>query len=187
SLPSSEAEGTPQAASNSQHTGLLTSARPGANRQQSLSPSIRRSPVNRLKERTADRQGRGRGSSRRDNSPSEARQADSGDSPPLGTASFGTRPARTKQSVRTSDPRRPNVSPREMRLRALEEQVQALRDQLQETKSRLNETQSENERLRYLFGETDSPQLSQLRKCLTAAEADIIKQQREMDVIRQEL
>ncbi|KAH7691187.1 hypothetical protein AAVH_40301, partial [Aphelenchoides avenae] len=34
-------------------------------------------------------------------------------------------------------------------------EVQALRDQLQETKSRLNETQSENERLRYLFGETD--------------------------------
>ncbi|KAH7727160.1 Protein kinase domain containing protein [Aphelenchoides avenae] len=117
SLPSSEADGTLQAVANAQHTGLLTSARPGAN------------PVTRPNEGTADRQGFGRGSSRRDNSLSEARQTDSGDSPLFGTASFDTRPGRTKE--------------------------QDLRDQLQETKSLLKETQSENERLRSLFEDTD--------------------------------
>jgi serine/threonine protein kinase len=88
SLPTGVAEGAPQAASNLQLAGLLTSARPAANRQQSSSPSIRRLPATHLKETT--------GSSRKDNSPSKARPTDAGDPPPLGTASFDTRPARTK-------------------------------------------------------------------------------------------
>lgn len=65
-------------------------------------------------------------------------------------------------------------------------QVQTLRDQLQETKSLLTETQSENERLRNLFNSNDPEELNKLRKCLTAAEQDVIKRQAEMDFLRRQ-
>uniref|UniRef100_A0A914DMB0 PH domain-containing protein n=1 Tax=Acrobeloides nanus TaxID=290746 RepID=A0A914DMB0_9BILA len=95
--------------------------------------------------------------------------------------------SKKQRSSARSSGRQSSASPQEMRLRSLETQVQSLRDQLQETKSRLNETQSENERLRCLFDNSDSIQLSKLRKCLTAAEADVIKQQEEMDALREQL
>ncbi|KAI1717951.1 protein outspread [Ditylenchus destructor] len=85
-------------------------------------------------------------------------------------------------------------SPREIRLRALEVQVQSLREQLTETTNRLNETQTENEQLRHAFhdsgfvrNEENAKDLRQLRNCLTAAEADVIRQQEAMDVLKSKL
>uniref|UniRef100_A0AC35G4X1 Uncharacterized protein n=1 Tax=Panagrolaimus sp. PS1159 TaxID=55785 RepID=A0AC35G4X1_9BILA len=64
--------------------------------------------------------------------------------------------------------------------------VQNLRDQLHETKGLLNDTKAENERLRTIFTSNNPIELTNLRKCLTAAEADVIKQQAEMDILRRQ-
>ncbi|KAE9555478.1 hypothetical protein FO519_001333 [Halicephalobus sp. NKZ332] len=102
-------------------------------RRQSISPTMRRSPVNRIKEKSSER---------------------------------NLRKSRKDEEIRKD--------------------VQTLRDQLQETKSHLTDTQSENERLRNLFNSNDPEELNKLRKCLTAAEQDVIKRQAEMDFLRRQ-
>uniref|UniRef100_A0A7E4W4K0 PACT_coil_coil domain-containing protein n=1 Tax=Panagrellus redivivus TaxID=6233 RepID=A0A7E4W4K0_PANRE len=79
-----------------------------------------------------------------------------------------------------------NYDSQERRLVSLETQVQTLRDQLHETKGLLTETQSENDRLRYMFANPDPEELAKLRQCLTAAEADVIQRQNEMDILRRQ-
>lgn len=93
----------------------------------------------------------------------------------------------------------------------LEFKVHALRDHLTETSTRLHQTLQENERLRVMNSTKTSPveheiqhsdvssrsrenpkqnphlKISQLRKCLTAAEADLAKQQEAMDVLKHRL
>jgi hypothetical protein len=106
-------------------------------RQSPSSPAMRRSPVNRIKEKSSERVHR----------------------------------------------RRNNSLTKEERL---QQSVQNLRDQLHETKGLLNDTKAENERLRTIFTSNNPKELTNLRKCLTAAEADVIKQQAEMDILRRQ-
>jgi regulator of replication initiation timing len=69
-----------------------------------------------------------------------------------------------------------------------------LRNQLNDTKHRLNEVTSENDQLRTLFTKQDviclietnyplSFQITHLRRCLHVAEADIVNQQNEMNLL----
>uniref|UniRef100_A0AC34QTP1 PH domain-containing protein n=1 Tax=Panagrolaimus sp. JU765 TaxID=591449 RepID=A0AC34QTP1_9BILA len=114
-------------------------------RGQSISPTIRRSPVNKIKEKSSER----------------------------------TR----RESCKSTD----SIENRQSRFAELKSQVQLLRNQLQETKNLLSESQSENERLRNLFNNSnDSEELNKLRRCLTAAEQDVIKHQTEMDMLRKQ-
>lgn len=73
-----------------------------------------------------------------------------------------------------------------------------MRNQLCDTKSRLSEVANENDRLRTLFNNQDvsyfsvhSPnmkvQINHLRRCLHAAEENVIRQQNEMDILRKQL
>uniref|UniRef100_A0A0N4ZH29 PH domain-containing protein n=1 Tax=Parastrongyloides trichosuri TaxID=131310 RepID=A0A0N4ZH29_PARTI len=80
------------------------------------------------------------------------------------------------------------IKNQDSRLISLENQVSMLREQLRDAKEALNSTQMENEKLRELFANNNSAsQLSHLRKCLSAAEDDIMKKQEEMEVLKQEL
>uniref|UniRef100_A0A915DXE2 Uncharacterized protein n=1 Tax=Ditylenchus dipsaci TaxID=166011 RepID=A0A915DXE2_9BILA len=177
-----------------------TTAHHRHNPRQSLSPSIRRSPVNRLKEKTADRRRLPIGPNGGGGT-TMARAAFFGGGESIELSDGNKSGFSTTRRKTSSNSNR--VS--KLRLRALETQVQSLRDQLHETTSRLNETQTENEQLRgafcndekhsYLSQETGSQRnntknnsdLFQLRKCLTAAEADVIKQQEAMDQLKSQL
>ncbi|KAL3108579.1 hypothetical protein niasHT_015501 [Heterodera trifolii] len=82
-------------------------------------------------------------------------------------------------------------------LKTLEAQVQSLRTQLGDTSNRLHETLVENERLRVISSvKNSSPiqrdviqnaDISKLRQCLTAAEAELAKQQEAMDMMKHRL
>uniref|UniRef100_A0A0N5BRC8 Protein outspread n=1 Tax=Strongyloides papillosus TaxID=174720 RepID=A0A0N5BRC8_STREA len=74
------------------------------------------------------------------------------------------------------------------RIVSLENQIKMLREQLRDAKDALNSTQLENEKLRELFANNNAAsQLSHLRKCLSAAEDDIMKKQEEMELLKHEL
>ncbi|KAI6233012.1 hypothetical protein M3Y99_00962100 [Aphelenchoides fujianensis] len=122
----------------------------GGMRQLSVSPtSMRRSPVNRLKERQARRAAVETSSS----SPNHLRRVR------LPLLARQQRAEVTNNGARGSN---------------IEVQVNDLRNQLNETRSRLGEVECENDRLRALVNQQD---LTHLRRCLTIAEADVIKQQ----------
>ncbi|VDK82191.1 unnamed protein product [Litomosoides sigmodontis] len=152
-------------------------------RDQSLSPTFRRSPVSRIKDKSTNRQHSG---TMRNGSSS--------------SLSSVVSPAVQSQRCNSSRlvSREQSASLQEMRLRTLESQVENLRDQLQDTTSRLGETRSENDRLRCLFLSSDlifsffflflqAQGLSQLRRSLTAAEEDIIRKREEMETLRKQL
>ncbi|CAG9538211.1 unnamed protein product [Cercopithifilaria johnstoni] len=141
-------------------------------RDQSLSPTFRRSPVSRIKDKSTNRQQNG--------------AIRNGSSSSLSSVIPPTVQSQRYNSSRSIS-REQSASLQEMRLRTLESQVENLRDQLQDTTSRLGETRSENERLRCLFLSSDSQGLSQLRRSLTAAEEDVIRKREEMETLRRQL
>ncbi|VBB34155.1 unnamed protein product, partial [Acanthocheilonema viteae] len=141
-------------------------------RDQSLSPTFRRSPVSRIKDKSTNRQQNG--------------TMRNGSSLSLSSVIPTTIQSQRCNSSRLLS-REQSASLQEMRLRTLESQVENLRDQLQDTTSRLGETRSENERLRCLFLSSDAQGLSQLRRSLTAAEEDVIRKREEMETLRKQL
>ncbi|KAM3721791.1 Protein outspread [Dirofilaria immitis] len=140
-------------------------------RDQSLSPTFRRSPVSRIKDKSTNRQQNG--------------TMRNGSSSSLSSAVLPTVQSQRCNASR-SVPREQGGS-LQMRLRTLESQVENLRDQLQDTTSRLGETRSENERLRCLFLSSDTQGLSHLRRSLTAAEEDVIRKREEMESLQKQL
>ncbi|KAI6202968.1 hypothetical protein M3Y94_00502300 [Aphelenchoides besseyi] len=128
----------------------------------SVSPSMhRRSPVNRLKDR-------------------QARRAAAEMLPSVSSSPNHLRRVRLPLLARQQ---RTETNSNVLRSLPIENQVNDLRTQLSETRSRLGEVECENDRLRALINQQD---LTHLRRCLTIAEADVIKQQQAMDVLRKQ-